>query len=124
MRVSITIDDEGEGVSVGSSRGEAIERPADEPTELDTIPGEHLSAGRAGVGDTGYNPEGLPTVSFGPDGHEGTTDAPTGTGTAAAGGSMATPADQGPPPVSGRSYPLMPSRGGADPSDIFLGNEY
>jgi hypothetical protein len=124
MRVSITIDDEGEDVSVSNNREESATEPADEPTELDSIPGKHLSAGRASAGDTGYNPEDLPTVSFGPEGHEETTDAPTGTGTAATGGPMATPVDQGTPPVSGRTYPLTPSRGGVHPSDIYLGNEY
>lgn len=137
MRVQITIDEAGEGVSVERLGADGEIAGADEAIATGATGG--LSAGRVGTGRGGFNPAGLPEI--GPDQRARGVRAPGGAGEQTGLGGRPPPATAGAgaPGTPGvgeggagpqseaafpEEYPLGP-RQGMKPStiDLYVGNQ-
>jgi len=133
MQVSITIDDEGEGVSVQGQQEDPATREG--KPDFESMSGENLSAGRAATGGAaGFDPAGLGPATAQPEGlpsQRGVAESSSGhpqamgSATDVPAGVSAGPATQGTIPHQAQSYPIQPAqRQTLAEGEIFLGNEF
>lgn len=131
MHVQITIDDEGEGVSVQGQQEETVSTQ-DEP-DFASMSGDTLSAGRASGGTSGFDPAGLGPAAVEGEGLPSQRGVVAGEpeqsqdlepGTSAPADVQASPATEGTLPHQAQSYPIQPAqRQTLSEGEIFLGNE-